>query len=225
MTGALSSALVTFHPRAILFDMDGTLVDSSAVIRRAWEWWSSRHGVPLAPILAVEKGRPNRDTLRQFAPQLDIEAESALFLNFEENDTGGLIAIPGALEAVRAAQNGLWAVVTSAERSLAEIRLRATGLPIPNALITADLIHCGKPDPECYLLAAQQLNVEPHECLVFEDAPVGIEAAQSAGMSVVGLLTTLTTAELSAPLHIQDFRDVTISRRENGSFEVSLSTR
>ncbi|MGA8030151.1 MAG: HAD-IA family hydrolase [Bryobacteraceae bacterium] len=217
--------MVTLSCRAILFDMDGTLVDSSAVIRRTWEWWSSLHGIPLAPILAVEKGRPTRDVLSQFGPHLDIEAEAARFLECEENDTEGLVAIPGALEAVAAAQQGLWAVVTSAHRSLGEIRLRAAGLPIPGVFITADLIHRGKPDPESYLLAAQQLKVEPPDCVVFEDAPAGIEAARSAGMSVVGVLTALTSEELSAPLDIGDFHDVTISRRENGGFDLSLNTR
>ena len=224
MTRSQSARIVveiSLRCRAILFDMDGTLVDSNAVIHRAWKWWSARHGLPLEPILAVEKGRPNNEVLRQFAPHLDIDAEAASFLEFETNDLGGLVAIPGAQRAVAAAQGGLWAVVTSAERSLAEVRLRAVGLPIPDVLVGADSIHRGKPDPECYLLAAACLGVSPNECVVFEDAPAGIASAKAASMKVVAILTSFCKEQLPAGLHIRDFRDLDISRNAIG-FELSI---
>ncbi len=109
--------------------------------------------------MAVQQGRPNRDVLTEFAPHLDIDEEAALFLKFEEEDIDDVVAIPGANVAVQAAQAGKWGVVTSANRSLAEVRLRATGFPIPEVFISADEIHRGKPDPECYLLGAEGLGV------------------------------------------------------------------
>ena len=208
--------------RAILFDMDGTLVDSSLVIERAWIWWANSRGVPLAPVLEVQQGRPNREVLRQFAPQgTDIEAESIAFRQFEEADTDGIVALPGVRQAIAAAGEGLWGIVTSADRSLAEVRLRATGIPIPDIFVTADMITRGKPDPECYLLGANALGVPPADCLAFEDAPAGVRSARSAGMRVAGVLSSLTAKQLGADWHIRDFGSVEIERLNTG-FRVFL---
>lgn len=212
---------ITLHCKAILFDMDGTLVDSSAVIERAWRWWSARRSVELGAIMAVQQGRPNRDVLTEFAPHLDIDEEAALFLKFEEEDLDDLVAIPGAINAVRAAQAGLWGIVTSANKSLAEIRLRVTGFPIPESFISADVIQRGKPDPECYLLGAAALNTDPRDCVVFEDATAGVQSAKAAGMTVVGVLTNLTEADLQADAHVPDFRSVKIAHKQ-GLFEIHI---
>ena len=203
--------------------MDGTLVDSSAVIDRAWKWWSGRHSLELAPIMAVQQGRPNREVLREFTPHLDIDKEAALFLKFEEEDLHDLVEISGAKQAVMAAQGGRWGIVTSANRSLAEIRLRATGFPIPDVFISADVIVRGKPDPECYLLGAAGLQVEPRDCVVFEDAVAGAKAGKAAGMIVVGVMTNMTKADLPADIHIQDFRAVKIAQIENGNFAIEIT--
>lgn len=207
--------------RAILLDMDGTLVDSTAVIHRTWEWWAARHGVPVEPILAVEKGRPNREVLQQFAPHLDVDAESRLFVAEEQNDTGGLQVIPGAHELVRAAQQGRWAIVTSAERSLAEVRLRAVGIPVPEVLISADAIQHGKPDPECYLMAAERLGVAPGQCVVFEDAPAGALSARRAGMTLVAVGPYLDDS-VRAALHVQDFTNLSVTCDEEGRFVIRV---
>lgn len=207
---------------AILFDMDGTLVDSSAVIERAWKWWSGRHSVDLASIMAVQQGRPNRDVLREFAPHLNIDEEAALFLKFEEEDIADLVAIPGALEAVNAVRGGRWGIVTSANRSLAEIRLQATGFPVPEVFISADLIQHGKPDPECYLLGAAGLGVEPRDCVVFEDARAGVQAGKAAGMTVVGVLTNVAAEDLQADVHVRDFRSIRIVPDGQGRFEIQI---
>ncbi len=212
----------TLRCKAILFDMDGTLVDSSAVIDRAWKWWSGRHSVELASIMAVQQGRPNRDVLKQFASHLDIDEEAALFLKFEEQDLDDLVAIPGANGAVTAARVGNWGIVTSANRSLAEIRLRATGFPIPEVFISADVIRHGKPDPECYLLGAAGLGVAPRDCVVFEDALAGVQAGKAAGMTVVGVLTNLTATDLSADAHVRDFSAITITHDGQGDFEIRI---
>lgn len=213
----------TLRRKAILFDMDGTLVDSSAVIERAWKWWSARHSVELAQIMAVQQGRPNRDVLQEFASHLDIDEEAALFLKFEEEDLDDLVAIPGANGAVNAAQGGRWGIVTSANKSLAEIRLRATGFPIPEVFISADVIRRGKPDPECYLLGAAGLDVDPRDCIVFEDAVAGVQAGKAAGMTVIGVLTNLTEADLRADAHIRDFRGVRIAQDEAGEYEIRIT--
>lgn len=214
---------VILRCKGILFDMDGTLVDSSAVIERAWKWWSARHSIELAQIMAVQQGRPNRDVLKEFAPQLDIDEEAALFLKFEEEDIEDVVAIPGANAAVEAAQIGKWGVITSANRSLAEIRLRATGFPIPEVFVSADEIHCGKPDPECYLLGAEGLGLHPRDCIVFEDAMAGVRAGHAAGMRVVGVMTNLSAPDLRADVHVPDFRSVTIARDTAGEFQIQIA--
>lgn len=213
----------TLRCKAILFDMDGTLVDSSAVIERAWKWWGGRHSIELASIMAVQQGRPNRDVLKEFVPHLDIDEEAALFLKFEEEDVDDLIAIPGAIEAVKAARGSKWGIVTSANKSLAEIRLRATGFPVPEVFISADVIRHGKPDPECYLLGAAGLGVDPRDCVVFEDAVAGVRAGKAAGMTVVGVLTNLTEEDLPADAHIRDFCGVRIAQDGHGGFEIRIN--
>jgi len=177
----------------------------------------------LEPIMAVQQGRPNRDVLQEFASHLDIEKEAALFLKFEEEDLQDLAAIPDANEAVREAQGGRWGIVTSANRNLAELRLKATGFPIPETFISAENIRRGKPDPECYLLGAAALEVEPRDCVVFEDAIAGVQAAKAAGMKVVGVMTNLTEADLAAHVHVPDFRSVTIQRNGSGEFRIEIS--
>jgi HAD superfamily hydrolase (TIGR01509 family) len=209
--------------KAILFDMDGTLIDSTAVIHRTWRGWAQRHSLPLEPILKVEKGRPNREVLRQFAPHLDIEEESRLFLAAEIEDIAGLTIVHGAREAVRAAQKGHWAIVTSAERSLAEVRLKAVGLPLPEVLISADIVRRGKPDPECYLLASKRLGVSPEECVVFEDAPAGVLSGWKAGTPVIAV-GSFTGANSGTVARIRDFTDLSIDCNELGTFKIRAST-
>jgi len=145
-----------------------------------------------------------------FLPGQDHTAELEEMTRDEETEVEGIVAVPGAKEVVRAVQNHPWAIVTSAGRRLAEARVRAAGLPLPNVIVPVDEIRNGKPDPEGFLRAAEQLRVPPEECLVFEDTRPGIEAGLNAGMQVVGLLTTLDASELRHSPLIRDFRDVTI---------------
>ena len=207
--------------RAILFDMDGTLVDSTPIIHRAWQWWTSQHGLPLAPVLAVERGRPNREIIAQFAPELDAELESQRFVAFEEDDTDGLAIIPGADAAVRAAEAGPWGVVTSARRTLAEVRLRASGFPVPRVLVSADMIARGKPEPDGFILAAQRLDVPPAECVVFEDSMAGIESAKRAGMRAI-CVGPVVAAQQMADFRVADFRQVSITRNGSESFTIGI---
>lgn len=206
---------------AILFDMDGTIVDSTAIVERAWGWWADRHGIPLADVLRFSHGRPTEATMVHFLGVRDHTRELAEMLLFEEQVTDGITAVPGAMDAVEAVRNGRWAVVTSAPRKLAGIRLAAAGLPLPSVLVGVDEIQRGKPDPQGYLLAAERLNVAAADCLVFEDTGPGIEAGLRAGMRAVGLLTTVPREQLGCEYVVRDFRDVKITAAAPG-FEVQI---
>ncbi len=181
---------------AILFDMDGVLVDSTPVVRRVWRRWSQIHGFDAAQVLRTAHGRRTRDTLAIIAPHLDPDVEFLWLESAELADRKGIKAIPGALVLTSCLPSGRWAVVTSAVRRLANRRLDWAGLPAPARLVPADEINEGKPSPEGYLTGAAALGVAPAECVVFEDAPAGIEAAKAAGMSVVGLTTTHSPEDL-----------------------------
>jgi mannitol-1-/sugar-/sorbitol-6-phosphatase len=181
---------------AILSDLDGVLVDSHASIMRAWRWWGALHGVESAAIEGVQHGRPSGEVIAALTPGLDAGAESRAIDLRQADDTDGVIALPGARELF--AGTDPLAVVTSCTVPLATARLRAAGLPVPEVLVTPERLSRGKPDPEGYLLAARALGARPADCVVFEDAPAGIEAGRAAGMHVVGITTTHAPEELDA---------------------------
>jgi HAD superfamily hydrolase (TIGR01509 family) len=179
-----------FEPCAILSDMDGVLVDSGAAIARAWTRFAARHRLDPEVVLAASHGRPTIDVIRSVAPCLDAEREAAAVEREQIEDVDGVQALPGARELVESAPAGRFAVVTSASRRLAESRLRAAGLPIPDVLVTADEVEHGKPHPASYLHAARILGVAPAHSVVLEDAPAGVDAGVAAGMTVIAVLTT-----------------------------------
>jgi HAD superfamily hydrolase (TIGR01509 family) len=192
---------------AVLFDMDGTLVDSTAVVERQWARWAARRSVSLAAVLAVSHGRPTLETLSLVAPQWATAAEAAAVEATEAEDDDGLVAVAGARELASALPAARWGVVTSAGRALALARLSAAGLPLPTVLVTADDVSPGKPDPAGYLEAARRLSARPERCLIFEDAPVGVRAGLDAGAMVIGLRTTF--AALDGCAHrVADFSSV-----------------
>jgi mannitol-1-/sugar-/sorbitol-6-phosphatase len=196
--------------KAVLFDMDGTLVDSTRVVELAWGWWAERHDIPLEAVLSFSHGRPTIATMEHFLPTRDHTEELEEMERYEETQLEGILAVPGATQVVYALQSYPWAIVTSAWRTLAEARVIAAGLPLPKVIVPVDETRNGKPHPEGYLLAAERLGVVPNECLVFEDTRPGIEAGVNAGMQVVGLLTTFSARNLRHHPLIRDFRDVTI---------------
>ena len=183
-----------------LFDLDGTLVDSRVVVARHWALFAERHGLALAPILAVCHGRRSSDTIAEVAPRLDAVHEAAILDAGEETDVDGLIAVPGATEVLGWIDGAPWAVVTSGHRALATRRLEAVGLPVPRVLVTGDEVVHGKPHPEGFLRAAEQLGVAPSACVVVEDAPAGVAAGRAAGARVVAV----TTTHLEEALHDAD---------------------
>ncbi len=170
---------------AFLFDMDGTLLDSSAAVERVWRRWCDRHAIDAEALIAVCHGVRGEDTVRRFAtPGMDIDAEAAWLNAAELEDVEGVVAIDGVHDLIATLAPTDWAIVTSAPRNLAEVRLRAIGLPIPDVFVTAEDVTAGKPDPQGFRLAAKRLGVAPEDCLVFEDSPAGVAAGKAAGAAV-----------------------------------------
>ena len=188
--------MLTFTCAAILFDLDGVLVDSTPCVTRVWSAWAREHGLDPEYVVHVAHGRPTIATVREVAPHLDAQGETDRIEQREIDDTDGLRVLPGAKEMLAELPQERYTIVTSGTRRLATRRLQAAGLPVPATMITADDITNGKPDPEPYLAGALALGWEPNTCLVFEDAPSGIRAAKSAGMVAIGVSTTYRPEEL-----------------------------
>ena len=184
------------NARALLVDLDGTLIDSEGAVRRAWSGFAVRHGLDPVAVTQVAQGRPSRETIRALLPDHpDLDAESARFEADEVADVDGVVALPGARELLERGDRPL-AIVTSCTTALAGARLRAARLPDPRVLVTADAITRGKPDPEPFLLGARRLGIDPSDCVVLEDAPAGIAAGRAAGATVIALRTTHADADL-----------------------------
>jgi mannitol-1-/sugar-/sorbitol-6-phosphatase len=186
-----------FGCEAILFDLDGVLVDSTTSIVRTWKIWAERHGLDAAQIVEFAHGRRSEETLRAFASHLDADAEARELERIELEDAANVLKVEGASDLLAAIPAGAWAIVTSGTRAIATARMRHTDLPVPRVVVSADDVENGKPDPECYLKAAELLGVAQENCVVVEDAPPGIQAARSAGMAVVAVTTTHPASELS----------------------------
>jgi sugar-phosphatase len=191
------TASVVLHARALLFDLDGVLADSTASVEMHWRRWAARHALDADSLLRIVHGRRALDTIRAVTPQLDAEAELAWLVAAEAGDTAGVVAAPGAVALLARLPADEWAVVTSGVRAVAEARLRASELPVPPVLVAADEITRGKPDPEGYLAAATRLGWPAAACVVIEDAPAGIAAARAAGMACVALTTTHRAPEVA----------------------------
>lgn len=206
-----------FRVRAILFDMDGTLIDTKGPVERAWRGWAARHGLDPDAILATCHGRRTIETVRRYAPSgLDFEEEVRLVEDVYTNDTEGVLAVRGARELLQSLPRHRWAVVTSAPQDMARTRIRQAGLPLPDLLIGADNVSHGKPDPEGYRSAAETLGFDPRETLVIEDAPPGLEAGHAAGAWVIALTTTLPAEELGENLCLPDLAALRVRVDEDG---------
>jgi mannitol-1-/sugar-/sorbitol-6-phosphatase len=186
-----------FTARALLLDLDGVLVDSTASITRSWAAWASRHGLDPAATFKLGHGVRTIDHIRVVAPYLDRGAEAAALEALEVEAASTDRAFAGAAGLVERLMGTPWAVVTSSSRNLAVVRLRGAGLPIPDVLVSGDDVSASKPDPEGYLQAARLLSVAPTEAIVIEDAPAGIAAARSAGAQVVAVASTHGKGELA----------------------------
>jgi len=163
---------------AIIFDLDGVLVDSTPCLERHMRQWAAKHGLDAAIVLSLAHGRRTAQTIRLAAPQLDAEVGATAIEAAEAADTEGVVDMPGACALLAALPSTAWPIATSNSRRTAIMRLHHTGLPIPRVLITAESVQQGKPHPEGYLSAAEQLGVDPRRCLVVEDAPAGVSAGR-----------------------------------------------
>jgi len=196
---------------AVLFDLDGTLVDSAKVIERLWAEWAARHSLNVKDILAISHGRRAEETMRLIAPHLTtLKEEAEARLHEEEQQSEGLVAVAGAKPLLDSIPQTRWAIVTSCTQKLAEARLQSVGLPVPAVMISQESVSRGKPHPDGYLEAARILGWAAKNCLVVEDAPVGVEAGRAAGMRVLGVCTTFPAGQLSADLNVADLTEVAI---------------
>ncbi|MDT0443705.1 HAD-IA family hydrolase [Streptomyces johnsoniae] len=176
--------------RALLLDMDGTLLDSDAVVERVWRSWAEARDVDPARVFAIMHGRQAYATMAELLPERPMaehRADAARLLARETADTEGVVPIPGAQDFLAAIAGAPHALVTSADAALSDARMAAAGLRMPDVRITAESVSASKPDPEGFLKGAAELGVDPADCLVFEDSAAGIAAARAAGMRVIGV--------------------------------------
>jgi sugar-phosphatase len=182
--------------RGLLFDLDGVLIDSTPAVARVWSRWAIEHVFYPEDTVRRAHGRPSITTIRELLPNADHEAENQQVEQGEIEDVEGLVPLPGAREFLNSLRPNQWTIVTSCTRPLAEIRLKAAGLPIPPRLLTSSDVRFGKPHPEPYVKGAAILGFPAKDCIVFEDAPAGILAGKAAGATVIAFTTTAPDAEL-----------------------------
>lgn len=210
-----------FEVDALLFDMDGTLVDSTAAVLRSWLTVAAEFPIPADRFAAVPRhGRPATEIMADLLPGDLVAPAVARMGELERTDTADVALLPGAAALLAAAPPGRWAVVTSADRALAAVRLGAAGIDAPR-VVTIDDVSRGKPDPEPFLLAAKLLGVPAESCLVFEDAPAGLAAARAAGAATVAVTTTHAADQLDADLIVPDLTEIQIEQGGDGRIIVS----
>ncbi|AXJ05724.1 glycerol-3-phosphatase [Pseudomonas fluorescens] len=206
---------------AFLFDMDGTVLNSIAAAERIWSAWAVRHGVNVETFLPTIHGVRAIDTITCLnLPGVDAEAQAAFITEAEIEDVEGIVEIPGAAVFLKSLPADRWAMVTSAPRDLALRRMAAAGIPEPAVMITAEDVTAGKPDPAGYRLAARRLGLEPADCLIFEDATVGIQAAEAAGAPLMIITTTHQHPLETAHATIASYRDIALSVDSDGQLRL-----
>lgn len=181
---------------ALLFDLDGVLINSTPAVARVWRHWALERGFDPEEVVARAHGRPSLTTVREYLPNADHEAENREVERREIADLEGVVPLPGALNLLASLPQDCWTIVTSCTRPLAEVRIKAAGLPLPKKLITSNDIQHGKPHPEPFLKGAAVLGFPARECIVLEDVPAGVRAGKSAGARVIGFTTTVQAAAL-----------------------------
>lgn len=186
----MTTATTVLTARALLLDMDGTLVNSDVVVERCWRGWADRHGLDGDEVMKVVHGRQGYASMAVLLPDRPMEqnhADNARMLVEETADMEGVVAIPGAPEFLASLAGVPHALVTSADVALSNGRMAAAGLELPDVRVTAESVGASKPDPEGFLKGAAELGIAPEDCVVFEDSGAGIAAGRAAGMRVVGI--------------------------------------
>jgi mannitol-1-/sugar-/sorbitol-6-phosphatase len=216
-----------FDVDAVLFDLDGVLVHSTASIERAWKLWAIKRNLPWSAVLPHVHGRLARDTIRALLPDLSpasIVDDVAEVIDCQVLDTSDVLAVSGVAEFISSIPASGWAIVTGCSPELAASRLTAVGLPQPSIIVTNQDVRAGKPDPEGYRIAAERLRIKPNRCLVVEDSPPGIVAAQRAGMAVVAFTTTHEVASLGHPdAIVADATQLNVGNGRSSRFIVTAS--
>ncbi|WP_297843982.1 HAD family hydrolase [Pseudomonas sp.] len=206
---------------AFLFDMDGTLINSIAAAERIWGAWAIAHGLDVATFLPTIHGARAIDTITRLGLHgVNPEVEASAITEAEIIDLDGIVEVPGAAAFLQSLPANKWAIVTSAPKELAIRRLQAAGVPLPSVFVTSEDVSDGKPNPDCYLLAAQQLGVNPAACLVFEDAPIGIQAGQASGAQVMVVTATHLHPMEMAHGSINDYQTIAARVDEQGQLRL-----
>ncbi|MFC9581381.1 HAD-IA family hydrolase [Streptomyces yangpuensis] len=220
-----TTAPAALSAKALLLDMDGTIVNSDAVVERCWRDWAVSHGLDPEEALKVVHGRQGYATMAVLLPDRPMEvnlAENAEMLARETADTDGVVPVAGA-PAFMAAIGGLpHALVTSADAALATARMTAAALPMPEVRVTAESVGASKPDPEGFLKGAAALGVDPADCIVFEDSSAGIAAGRAAGMRVIGVGPR--AAAHGPTVHVPDLTFLDVTAGPDGSIRITLRT-
>lgn len=207
---------------ALLFNLDGTLIDATAVLERTWKAWAEMHSLDPQTVVAKFRGMRARDAILQLVPSAELLAEVQRLEAIELSELAAVHPLPGAAAMLAMLLPSQWAVVTSGARRLAQARLEACGLPVPDVLVSVEDVSRIKPDPEGFIAAAIRLNVDPADCIVFEDSPDGVQAGRHAGCTVVALTTTHQPADLDrADGLVKDLSSVRVGRK-NGRLHISL---
>jgi sugar-phosphatase len=212
----LKSDMRTFNCSAILFDLDGVLVDSTRSVSRQYRLWADKVNLDPRAVEEITHGVRAIDVVRQLAPHLDAEAEVERLEKMEAEDQDGVVVMPGAIELLQSIPVDRWCVVTSGTRYLATARLKHANLPMPRVMVTAEDVSNGKPDPEPYLTGARLLGMTPADCLVIEDAPAGIDAAHAGKMKVISITSTYPASALKADVVIQKLAQITVRNAVQG---------
>jgi sugar-phosphatase len=200
---------------AVLFDLDGTLIDSTPAVERSWRRWADEFGIELSGFGSWH-GIPAAQIVTTMLPEDQWPGAVRRIEEIEIADVEGILVLPGAAAALAALPSGRAAIVTSCVWPLAMARIAATGLSAPDVIVTADQVRVGKPDPAPYLLAAQRLGVDPADCLVVEDAPAGLTSALAAGAARLAVVTTHAADQLEAEAVIADLDSVCFTVAEDG---------
>ncbi|MFC9591567.1 HAD-IA family hydrolase [Streptomyces sp. NPDC056944] len=213
----------TLTARALLLDMDGTLVNSDAVVERCWRRWADRQGLDAAEVLKVVHGRQGYATMAILLPDRPMaenHADNRVMLAEETADLDGVVPVPGAPSFMAAIAELPHALVTSADRALAAARMGAAALRMPETRITAESVGASKPDPEGFLKGAAALGFAPADCVVFEDSEAGIQAGRAAGMRVVGVGPR--AAAFAPDVHVADLARLRVEPAADGSITLTV---
>jgi mannitol-1-/sugar-/sorbitol-6-phosphatase len=213
---------------ALLFDMDGVLIDSTPAVARVWRRWAIEHGFNPEEVVSRAHGRPSLTTVREYLPDTDHETENREVERREMEDLDGVVLLPGALDLLTSLPANRWTIVTSSTRRLAGVRLKAAGLPQPAKMITSTDITNGKPHPEPYLKAAALLGFPANECVVFEDVVAGVQSGKAAGARVVAFRTTVKETallEAGADWIVNNCSDVRLVSASDHSLTLALAEK